>query len=47
VFLMQHLPPDVRKQLPPPKTANYRLADLAKIVAPSVVYIENLQTMQR
>jgi hypothetical protein len=45
-FLTENLPPDGRK-LPPvsARAANLKLSDLAEIVAPSVVYIENLKEM--
>jgi S1-C subfamily serine protease len=43
-FLLTGLPPDSRN-LPPPsaEAADLKLSDLAEIVAPSVVYVENIQ----
>jgi hypothetical protein len=43
-FLVKSLPPESRN-LPPPSAgaANLKLSELAEIISPSVVYIENLQ----
>ena len=45
-FLAENLPAESRKLPPlPAKATNLKLSDLAEIVAPSVVYIENIQEM--
>jgi len=46
-FLVKCLPTDRRKlPPPPPRAANLDLKDLAEVVAPSAVYIENLQEIR-
>ncbi len=43
-FLLENLPPESRKLPPPPlRTTNLKLSDLAEMVQPSVVYVENIQ----